>query len=161
MILSEKYLKTALNLACTLILALVLLGSLTSCNAQKNIVSQQDNYEDIEQPEANLSCPAIASRNWQAEIKTNGDNEPSLIITGEIDLPTPGYQVTWQPETSDLQEASTQRIGISLLPPEGIVIQVITPTAVSFTMPSALPEYSSVMVYCGEQLLAEISNIEP
>ena len=161
MILSKKYLKTALNLACQLILALVMFGSLTSCNAQSNTTSEQDNYEDIKQPGDNLSCPVIASRNWQAEINNNGANEPSLIITGEIDLPTPGYQVAWQPEISDRQEASIPRIRISLIPPEGIVTQVITPTAVSFTMPSALPEYSSVMVYCGDQLLAEISNVVP
>ena len=148
------------SLAFKLIFSLVLMGIVTSCSSQTNIPEKQSTHEESAKPLNNPSCPAMESRNWHAWIDRVAENEPRLNITGEVDLPTPGYKVEWQPGISDRRKPTTQRISISFVPPEGIVAQVITPTEVSFTMPSPILEYRSVMIYCGDKLLAEIPNSE-
>ena len=137
------------------------MGIVTSCSTQTNIPEKQNSNKAIAKPVNNSSCPAMESRNWQAWIDGVAENEPRLNIVGEVDLPTPGYKVEWQPGILDKRKPPAQRISISFVSPEGIVAQVITPTKVSFTMPSAILEYRSVMIYCGDKLLAEIPNIVP
>ena len=78
-----------------------------------------------------------------------------------MDLPTPGYKAEWRSGILDRAQPPSQRLSISFTPPEGIVAQVITPTEVSFTMPSLLLEYSSVTIYCGDKLLADIPGVVP
>ena len=137
---------------------------LASCNTQANIPEEQNSSqeqnttEEVNQPEQKTSCP-MESHNWQASIDRVTEDEPRLNISGEVDLPTPGYQVEWQPGILDRKNPPTQRLSISFIPPEGAVIQVITPTEVSFTMPSKILKYSSVAIYCGDKLLADITNV--
>ena len=139
---------------------------LASCNTQANIPEEQNSSqeqnttEEVNQPEQTISCP-MESRNWLASIDRTTEDEPRLNISGEVDLPTPGYQVEWQPGILDRKNPPTQRISISFIPPEGIVTQVITPTEVSFTMPSPIPKYRSVAIYCSDKLLTDISDVMP
>ena len=149
------------SLTFKLIFSLVFMGIVTSCGSQTNIPEKQSTNQESTKLLSNSSCPAIDSRNWHAWIDRIGEDEPRLNITGEVDLPTPGYQVEWQPGISDRRNPPAQRISISFAPPEGIVAQVITPTEVSFTMPSPILEYRSVMIYCGDKLLAEIPDVGP
>ena len=115
----------------------------------------------MEQTTNNSFCPVIETRNWHAWIDGFGEEELRLNISGEVDLPTPGYQVEWQQGILDRRQPPTQRISLSLIPPEAMVIQVITPTKVNFTMATSILEYRSVMIYCGDQLLAEIPDVTP
>ena len=149
------------SLACK-ISATVLIGVSTSCNTQANppkaeTSAKQNTEERV--TETNTTCPAMESRNWHAWIDRVAENEPRLNISGEVDLPTPGYKVEWQPGILDRRNPPTQRISISFIPPEGVVTQVITPTEVSFTMPSPILKYRSVAIYCGDKLLADIPDV--
>ena len=103
----------------------------------------------------------MESRNWHAWIDRVAENKPKLVISGEVDLPTPGYKVEWQPGILDRRQPPAQRLSISFTPPDGVVARVITPTKVSYTMPSLLLEYRSVMIYCGDKLLADLRDVVP
>ena len=134
---------------------------LASCSTQANIPEEQNTTEELTQPEDTTSCSVMESRNWHAWIDLVAEDEPRLNISGEVDLPTPGYKVEWQPGILDRRNPPAQRISISLIPPEGIVTQVITPTEVSFTMRSPILKYRSVAIYCGDNLLADIPDVMP
>lgn len=106
-----------------------------------------------------VNCPVMESRNWHAWIDRTNEDEARLHISGEVDLPTPGYQIEWQPGILDRRQPPTQRFAIFFTSPEGMVIQVITPTEVSYTMPTKILEYRSVAIYCGNKLLVEIPDV--
>ncbi len=117
--------------------------------------------ESTDGPKNNSFCPVITSRNWHAWIDRAAENEPRLNISGEVDLPTPGYQVEVKPGILDRRQPPAQRFSLSFTPPDGIVAQVITSTQVSYTMPTSILEYRSVMIYYGDKLLAEIPDVTP
>ena len=151
------------------IVFIMLAGIVTSCSTQANLPEAQNTLEKqntkeqqvTEPTNTTTSCPTIESRNWHAWIDRVAENEPRLIISGEVDLPTPGYKAEWRSGILDRAQPPTQRLSISFTPPEGIVAQVITPTEVSFTMPSPVLQYRSVMIYCGDKLLANIPDVVP
>ena len=158
------------------IISFVFVGIVTSCSTQANLSEAQSTPEkqNIEEQEQvaeatnkTTSCPTIESRNWHAWIDRVAENEPRLVVSGEVDLPTPGYEVKWRPRILDRLSSNggsqppAQRLSIFFTPPDGIVAQVVTPTEVSFTMPSPVLEYSSVMIYCGDKLLADLPDVVP
>ncbi|MEO1673220.1 MAG: hypothetical protein AAFR77_20985, partial [Cyanobacteria bacterium J06631_2] len=83
--------------------------------------------------------------------------EPRLNISGEVDLPTPNYTVKWKLENGDRFSSLARNISIAFIPLEGIVIQVVTPTEVSFSMPLSTPDLKTVRIYCGDKLFTEMS----
>lgn len=125
---------------------------------EENINSDNGAIAETTETTDNNSCP-MESRNWNAWIDRTAEDEPRLNISGEVDLPTPGYKVEWQPGILDRRNPPAQRISISFIPPEGIVTQVITPTEISFTMRSPILKYRSVAIYCGDKLLADIPDV--
>ncbi|MEM8832299.1 MAG: hypothetical protein AAGE96_23610 [Cyanobacteria bacterium P01_G01_bin.19] len=134
-------------------------GILTACNPQANPPEAQSNEEQVTETN-NTFCP-MESRNWRASIDRVAEDEPRLNISGEVDLPTPGYKAEWQPGILDRRNPPSQRISISFIPSEGVVAQVITPTEVSFTMRSPILKYSSVAIYCDDKLLTDIPDVIP
>ena len=149
------------TLFCKAIAFLILTGIVTGCS-QANLLKAQNAPEkqNIKVTDT-TSCPASSSRNWHAWIDRVAENEPRLVISGEVDLPTPGYKAEWRSGILDRQQPPAQRLSISFIPPDGMVTQVITPTKVNFTMPSLVLEYSSVMIYCDDKLLADIPDVVP
>lgn len=149
-------------LAYEIIVFVLLAVVVTGCSTQPNLPEKQNTEEQVVEPiNTTTSCPTRSSRNWHAWIDRLAENEPRLVISGEVDLPTPGYKVKWRSGILDRRQPPTQRLSISFTPPDDIVAQVITPTEVSFTMPSPVLEYRSVMIYCGDKLLANISEVVP
>ncbi len=150
-------------LTCLIFLSLVMAGcdnpnsQITGAKTEENLTSS--NNEIVQTINNNSSCTVTQSRNWQAWIDNVGDGELRLNISGEVDMPTPNYQVEWKPGILDRRQPPAQRISFSPIPPEGVAIQVITPTKVNYTMPTTINEYRSVMIYCGDTLLTEIPNV--
>lgn len=152
------------NLSTCFLTPLTLLMLITAgCTMEQKIEAKTETNlnPNKEVAQNTVNCPVMESRNWHAWIDRNEENEASLNISGEVDLPTPGYQVTWQPGILDRRQPPTQRFAISLTPPEGMVAQVITPTEISYEMPTQILEYRSVAIYCGDKLLAEIPDVTP
>ncbi|PYG27208.1 hypothetical protein C8N36_11754 [Pelagimonas varians] len=105
-------------------------------------------------------CPVIDSMDWQAWVnKMPGPDGPKLHVTGQITLPTPGYEVTLELGPLDRKAIPTQRLVLMATPPEGMAAQVIDPVEVTFEHPSQVRRYGAVAIVCGDTLLAEISPV--
>jgi hypothetical protein len=54
-----------------------------------------------------------------------------------------------------------QRIRVELTPPDGIVAQVVTPTALEIDAPTPFREYRTVIIGCGDTVLHEFGPVTP
>lgn len=118
--------------------------------------------QPAKQPDtAVIPCPAIASRNWTASLEKmpDGSRGVRLNISGEVDLPTPGYKVSWTEGPADRAMPPSQRFGLALTPPDGMVAQVVTPTAVKYEGRSTYPAFRSIIVICADKALTTITDI--
>ncbi len=106
-------------------------------------------------------CPVIASRDWTAWVNAmpGPGAEATLIVEGAVDMPTPGYVFSWEAGMADRSAIPTQRLHLTATPPDGMVAQVITTETVRYDGPAIAKNYSGVMVMCGGELLAEITEI--
>lgn len=105
-------------------------------------------------------CPVLDSRNWTASTAPDGDGHV-LTVEGEVDLPTPGYAVTWREGIADRAFPPGLRVHLDAAPPSDLVMQVVTPTPVSFTMKGANANYRVIYVLCGGDAIAEIDDVGP
>lgn len=107
------------------------------------------------------SCPVYDSRNWGAwlDVMPGPNATPKLHITGEVDLPTPGYTAQWTAGPADRANPPAQHFDLSFTPPDGMVTQVITPMAVKYEGDAAYASYRAIIVSCGDEVLAEITDI--
>ncbi len=119
--------------------------------------------EDVviaEAEDADIACPVLDSRNWKASTAPAGDGH-SLTIEGEIDLPTPGYALIWRAGIADRAMPPGLRVHLDAVPPADLVMQVVTPTPVSWSMDGANAQYRVVYVLCGGEPVAEIADVGP
>ncbi len=107
------------------------------------------------------NCPVIDARNWSAHINAMpGPNaQRSLIVAGEIDLPTPGYGVALAVGAADRSATPVQHLNLTANRPDGIVPQVVTTYPVRYDGPAIAQNYRAVRVMCGERQLAELDVI--
>ena len=71
------------------------------------------------------TCPVIESRDWIARVSAGtADSGARLLVTGELDLPTPGYTVTLKEGPADRRMPPAQHLLLELTPPDGMVSQV-------------------------------------
>lgn len=108
------------------------------------------------------ACPVLASRNWSAWLDAMpgpGYDGPTLNIAGEADMPTPGYKLELVAGPADRAMPPSQRFRLVAAAPEGMVAQVITPTPVKYREKATYPAYRSIIVLCGDQALATITEI--
>lgn len=108
------------------------------------------------------ACAVIANRNWTAHINAMpGPNaQRTLIVTGEVDLPTPGYTVSLDLGPADRSAIPVQQLTLNTTAPSGIVAQVVAPTPVRYEGPAIAQQYSAVRIMCGGAQLAEITQID-
>jgi hypothetical protein len=100
------------------------------------------------------TCPVIESRNWSAHV-----SGATLAVSGEIDLPTPGYTVTLKEGPADRAMPPAQHLLLELTPPDGMVTQVVTTVAVRYEGSAVYPEYRAIIVQCNNQVLAAITEV--
>ena len=107
-------------------------------------------------------CPVLASRDWKAWINAmpGPDAVRTLIIEGEVDMPTPGYRVTLIPGPADRMMPPDQRFALAASAADAMVIQVVTPTPVRYEGKASYQEYRAITIGCGGKILARIENIE-
>jgi len=87
------------------------------------------------------------------------DGGARLNVSGEVDLPTPGYSASWTVGPTDRRNPPGQRLGLAFAPPEGIVSQVLVTEQLQFQMETAITEYRVVLIGCGDEAVAEITEI--
>ena len=111
----------------------------------------------------NENCPVLQSRHWHAWIERATDNNvvSRLIITGQVDMPTPGYTVTFTPGPLDRRQPPTLRVMLNAKAPQGMSLQVIDIKNISFRMDTEILNYRAIIVACGDEQLTEIAEVTP
>lgn len=116
--------------------------------------------EDSAAPTA--GCPVVGDGRWEAWLDAMpgpGSGGATLNISGQVDLPTPGYSLVLEPGPADRAMPPSQRFRLLATPPPGVVTQVITPTAVKYREKATYPAYRSIIILCGDRSLATITDI--
>jgi hypothetical protein len=134
--------------------------ALAACG-QTNTTTEPAPTPAAEASAAAGNCAVVANRNWTAHINAMpGPNaQRTLIVTGEADLPTPGYTVALDLGPADRSAIPVQQLVINTTAPTGIVSQVVTPYPVRYEGPAIAQQYRAVRIMCGGQQLAEITDI--
>jgi hypothetical protein len=127
-------------------------GLATTAAAEDAVVAETEDAE--------IACPVLDTRNWKAWTAPAGEGH-ALTIEGEIDLPTPGYALIWRAGIADRAMPPGLRVHLDAVPPADLVMQVVTPTPVSWSMDGANPQYRVVSVLCGGEAIAEIADVGP
>ncbi len=138
--------------------ALVLmLTTLAACVADEEPAPPPPAYE----PPRGSACAVIESRTWAAWVNAMPGPKAAntLIVTGEIVLPTPGYTATLTAGMADRSARPVQQLILTLTPPDGVVAQVLTPTSVRYEGPAISQQYSGVRIMCGGAMLTEIDDV--
>ena len=107
-------------------------------------------------------CAVGGSRNWTATLDAMpgpGKTGPTLTITGEVDLPTPGYQTVLIAGPADRMMPPSQRFRLESSAPGGMVAQVVTPTPVTYRATADYPAYRAIVIQCGDRSLATITDV--
>jgi hypothetical protein len=145
---------THLMLACAIV-------ALTACGQTSATTEPTPAPAPVAESPTASACAVIANRNWTAHINAMpGPNaQRTLIVSGEVDLPTPGYTVTLDLGAADRSAIPVQQLIVNTTAPPGIVAQVVTPTPVRYEGPAIAQQYSAVRIMCGGAQLAEITDI--
>lgn len=135
-------------------------AALAACAADTTTDTKAGSNEAaVESPD---SCPVLDSRDWRAWIDAMPSvdgGKPQLIITGEADLPTPGYAYDWIEGPADRAMPPGQRFELVFTPPDGMVAQVISTEEIRYQADAAYDAYRVIYVSCGDQQLTEITTI--
>lgn len=104
-------------------------------------------------------CSIYDSRRWQASMGSlNGtDNKYEISVGGEVDLPSPAYQVIWKQGPLDRAYPPSLRLRlITNNDSEGASIQVITSTRTKYTIETSVPNIKQVIIACGDEVIATV-----
>ncbi|WDI32038.1 hypothetical protein PUV54_02390 [Hyphococcus flavus] len=123
-----------------------------------NVETPDGDLPDAGQP---TTCPIVDSRGWKAWVNAmpGPDAQRTLIVMGEVDTPTPGYTFEWSVGVADRSAIPMQRLHLTATPPDGMAAQVITTEEVRYDGPAIAEQYRAVVVMCGEELLADITDV--
>lgn len=150
----------------TLIAVALAFSAAQGCSQRSNTEGgetgpQSAGETEAAEPGEPTTCPILGSRNWKAWVNAEpgDDAEATLVVEGEIDAPTPGYTFSWEPGMADRSAVPMQRLHLTAAPPDGVVAQVITTESVRYEGPAIAQDYRGVAVMCGEELLAEITEV--
>ena len=115
-------------------------------------------------PEANMECPVLESSGWTAWInRMPGMSEgPTLHVTGDVVLPTPGYKLELVGGIMDRAMPPGLHLKLIVTPPpaDEMVMQVLTTETVSYEAKAMEHGYRVIKVDCAGTKLAEITEIE-
>ena len=141
-------------------MAILLMLAATACYAQ-NHSDQAQNKCKMSCSTPNDDCPVIESSNWVAKLTpaSHGGAFPILFVSGELTLPTPGYNVGMKIGKADRSAVPTVFAVISATPPDGMVAQMLDTQTVSMTADAPASRLRSVIVICGNTRVFEISDV--
>lgn len=125
--------------------------------------SESSAAESIEMAnaEGQDACPVLESHDWRAWVNAQPgpDASATLIVEGNVVMPTPGYAFSWEEGMADRSAIPMQRLHLAVSPPDGMVAQVITTEAVRYEGPAIAQNYRAVVVMCGDEQLVEIADV--
>lgn len=133
--------------------------ALTGCQGMSNDKPSDMPISDNGQAQNSEQCVIYDTRDWQASITPliGSDNTYVLTVSGQVDLPSPAYQVVWQKGPIDRANPPSLRLKLTTLnATDGASIQVITAAKIEYTLETPLPAMRNVMVSCGDSVVATI-----
>lgn len=104
-------------------------------------------------------CSIYDTRDWQASIASleGTDEKYKLSVSGEVDLPSPAYQVMWKQGPMDRANPPSLRLKLTTENnSEGASIQVISPTKIEYTLETLVPAMKQVIISCGDNVIATV-----
>lgn len=106
-------------------------------------------------------CPALDARGWTAAVRGPLDDQgrAQLVLSGEVDLPTPGFTLTLTPGRADRSSVPTQVFHLAAQAPDGIVSQVVTTETASYEGLAIAQHFRAIRIQCGDRVLTEITDI--
>lgn len=109
----------------------------------------------------NGSCPIIESDKWHAWIDRYQKTEDSyrLNVSGEVNLPTPAYEINWSIGPTDRMAPPGIRLFLEPVSQEGMAIQLITTKKVEYNISTSIKHYRHVSIYCEGVLLVQINDV--
>lgn len=118
-------------------------------------------YEEVDMDAPVNGCEVYESRHWQAWINAmpGPDARRTLHIKGEVDMPTPGWSVELVEGPADRMQPPGLRFRLETERPGGMTTQVITPTEVRYAEPTPYSQIREIMITCGDETLATISDV--
>lgn len=111
--------------------------------------------------ETAMACAVIESSGWEAFINRmpGVDAKPTITVVGKVTVPTSGYEFNWQEGPLDRSAMPVLMLKLEPVAPDGISLPALTTEQVVYKA-DALPNgYRGVKVFCGGELLAEITDI--
>ncbi|MFT6408398.1 MAG: hypothetical protein ACJAQ6_001816 [Arenicella sp.] len=104
-------------------------------------------------------CPIVSSQNWSAKIASSDPGKPILSINGDIELPNPGYSVVLEQGIADRSATPSQHFDLRTERLTGFYIQAITAMTLEHSSVAIAKHYHSIVIHCGEQIIATIENV--
>ncbi len=104
------------------------------------------------------ACPVIAHRRWEATLTARRDGSSTLTVSGQIDLPRPGYSVSLVRDPSENSAAEGPHLTLLLTPPSQPASATVTAHPVYYFAPAS-GQYTVVHIVCEGAPLADINVV--
>jgi len=111
--------------------------------------------------EVTSTCPHISNENWAAWLNgiPGSEDRPTLIVTGNVTVPTPGYTIELKPGRADRSMTPVQQMILTTKAPEGMTMQLLTTEQARYEGVAIAPQYKAVEIVCGGEIIARIDEI--
>ncbi|MFV8797548.1 hypothetical protein ACNSO8_02750 [Yersinia sp. LJYL362] len=107
-----------------------------------------------------VECRLLSPGEWKASVNVQQPDSPKLIVSGEVETSTGGYEVTLERGEINLNPAIvTMELKVVQPPADSMVSQMITPHAVKTEVPDVSRDLKRVVINCGAGKLTEIAEI--
>ncbi|MCB5307731.1 hypothetical protein [Yersinia massiliensis] len=105
-------------------------------------------------------CRILSTGEWEASVNVQQSGPAKLIVLGEVETVTGGYEVTLERDETVLNPAIVT-LDLNVVPPpaDAMVSQMITPHAVKAEVPEVSRDLKRVVINCGGEKLMEITEI--
>ncbi len=107
------------------------------------------------------SCPVVENSGWKAWVNRmpGPGAAPTLIVEGQVTLPSAGYTVELKLGRADRSAIPVQQLILEASAPAGQPAQVLTPQTARIDTPAIAGKYKAVQIVCGGDVIAEITDI--
>jgi hypothetical protein len=111
-------------------------------------------------PGPQLSCPISVSRDWRAWVNMMpGPATPTLSVTGKVQAPTGGYQISFDRSLQIRRGYPVQAfVTVNVTPPMGGATQAVVVHDVRGEWPLR-QRIDTVEIRCGDQTLASVTPV--
>lgn len=140
------------------IIAIAALAALGACATTETAVTPEPPAAAAPAP---ASCAVLESKDWKAWVNRmpGVGATPTLIVEGQVTLPTPGYTVELKLGRADRSMTPVQQLVLETTAPSGQVMQVLTPQTARIDTPTIVAKYKAVQIVCNGNVIAEITDI--